>query len=51
MIEWTPVDGESLGSAEPWEDDPRFIHFDGLLLGGWSDKPFQPDEISEVPAV
>ena len=39
MMEWVPEDAESYRKwAEPWADDPRFIHFDGLLLGGWRDK-------------
>ena len=31
-------------------DDPRFMHFDGLLLGGWSERDFKTDEIQDLPA-
>jgi hypothetical protein len=32
-MEWAPEYAESYRKwAEPWDDDPRFMHFDGLLL-------------------
>jgi hypothetical protein len=43
-MEWhAEYAGEYRRWAEPWDDDPRFIHFDGLLLGGWSEQNVAPD--------
>jgi hypothetical protein len=50
-LEWVPQDaGNWRKWAEPWSDDPRFMHFHGLLLGGWGEREFKPDELEKVPA-
>jgi hypothetical protein len=49
-MKWRPeYAGEYPCWAEPWRDDPRFMHFDGLLLGGWSEHSFSPSNVA-VPA-
>ena len=50
MMEWSPGCAEDYRKwAEPWRDDPRFMHFDGLLLGGWSEHSFKPQDLEKVP--
>jgi hypothetical protein len=50
-MEWHPeYAGDYRRWAEPWSDDARFMHFDGLLLGGWTDRAFVPAKIAKIPA-
>ena len=50
MMEWKPEYAEGYQKwAEPWGDDPRFMHFDGLLLGGWSEQHSSRTSLRRCP--